>query len=47
MFLEPSIFPQKDSFKDVSLSSLLDAFENCLFCAVNVPEQTAPLKTLN
>lgn len=33
-------------FEGVSLSSLLDAFENCLFRAVNVPEQTLPLKTL-
>lgn len=33
-------------FEGVSLSSLSDAFENYLFHAVNVLEQTLPLKTL-
>lgn len=34
------------SFKDVSLLRALDAFENCLFCAVNDPAQALPLQTV-
>lgn len=34
------------SFKDVSLFRVFDAFENCLFCAVNDPAQALPLQTV-
>lgn len=32
------------SFKDVIVLSVLDVFENCLFCAINDPAQALPLQ---